>query len=247
VGAYSGIEQLDGVDPSQLRWVKQYMSLAGGYLVDGYGVTIPYFPHDVQVRSAWRDAVPDASLLGLLNGRFVVAEYPIEAHGLMPVDRTDESYVYENKHVLPRAFSVAYVEQVADWPEAQRRLANGFNPAQGALVEGGGALTGAPGWQAAQVVHMTPNRVIVESLVAEPALLVLSEVWYPGWQVTVDGIQQPIYRVDGIVRGVYLDPGQHVVDWRYRPRSLLWGTCITLGTLLGLFAMGVTRRFRRKR
>jgi uncharacterized membrane protein YfhO len=72
---------------------------------------------------------------------------------------------------------------------------------------------------------------------------VLGEIWYPGWQVTVDGREQPIVRVDGLLRGVYLDPGTHTVVWRYRPASLRWGATITLCALAGwlLFLLGTRR------
>jgi hypothetical protein len=172
--------------------------------------------------------------LGLLNGRFVVAEFPVSAPDLILRTRAGSAYVYENQRHLPRAFTVTRAERVVDWEEAQARLASGFDPAEGALVEAGPALRGPPGWRAAHVRHFSPNRVVVEATVAQPALLVLSEVWYPGWQVTVDGAREPYYRVDGIVRGVYLETGTHVVVWRYRPVSLRWGLGLTLAAFVGL-------------
>jgi hypothetical protein len=244
IGARLGLEQLDGVDPSQLRWTAEFMRAAGGYTAAGYGVTIPSFPDGSDVRSAWRDAIPDAALLGLLNGRFVVAEYPIVAPNLTLYARTGSSWVYENERWLPRAFTVTYVERVDSWESvppwarAQARLTGRgnlppFDPAQGALVEGGRDLDGPPGWVAAPVTLYTPNRIVVEAESTEPALLVLSEIWYPGWQVQVDGLRQPVVRVNGIVRGVYLEPGSHTVTWEYRPASLRWGAMVSAGTLLG--------------
>ena len=132
---------------------------------------------------------------------------------------------------LPRAFIVTHVEPVTDWEEAQARLAAGFDPAEGALVEGELTLNGPPGHSVARVRRHSPNHVIVEAEPAQPALLVLSEIWYPGWRVTVDGVEQQGYRVDGIVRGVYLDPGAHMVTWQYRPVSLRWGAALTVGAL----------------
>jgi len=236
VGARLGLEQLDGVDPSQLRWVHHFMSLAGGYQTIEYGVTIPPFPDNSDVRTFWRDAIPNAALLGLLNGRFVVAEFPISTPDLTLRTRAGSSYVYENQRCLPRAFTVSRAQRVVGWEEAQAQLAAGFDPAEGALVEVGPALEGPSGWQPAHVRSFSPNRIVVEAEVQQPALLVLGEVWYPGWQVTVDGVRQPYYRVNGIVRGVYLEPGTHVVTWRYRPVSLRWGSALTVVTLAGLIA-----------
>jgi hypothetical protein len=225
---------LDGVDPSQVRWFNHFMSLAGGYETAAYGVTIPTFPDKVDLSTFWRDAVPNAALLGLLNGRFVVAEFPISAPDLILRTRAGSSYVYENQRWLPRAFVTARAARVASWQEAQARLAAGFDPAQGALVEVGPPLDGPAGWQPVSIRHMSPNRIVVEVTSSRPVLLVLSEVWYPGWRVTVDGVRQPYYRVNGIVRGTYLEPGAHIVTWHYRPASLLFGGLVTVSTLMGL-------------
>ena len=130
------------------------------------------------------------------------------------------------------------LEPVGGWQEAQRALEAGFDPTEGALVEGGPALDGAGGTRAAIVRERTPNHIVVEAEVGEPSLLVLAEAWSPGWQATVDGVGQPIYRVNGMARGVYLEPGAHTVAWNYRPASLRWGAALTMGALL-LLAVGL--------
>ena len=68
-------------------------------------------------------------------------------------------------------------------------------------------------------------------------LLVVSETFYPGWDVTVDGRPQPIHEVFGALRGVVLDSGSHRVEMRYRPwvvalGSALSGAGIALSLLL---------------
>ncbi len=248
VAARFGLEQLDGVDPSQLRWMVGLMALAGNYEVDGYPVTVPVFPAgDENWQMSMRGVAPNAALLGLLNAKFVVAEFPVDAPGLVLRKQTRNSYIYENERVMPRAFVVTSAEVVAGWPEALDRLAGGFDPAQGALVEAGTALAGPAGWQPAEVAFFSPNRIVVQADVTQQSLLVLSEVWYPGWAAEVDGIAQPIYRVDGAIRGVYLQPGAHVVVWRYRPAALRWGLIVTLAAAALLIAGGVWSRGRGRR
>jgi hypothetical protein len=239
VGARYNLQQLDGVDPIQLQWVVAFMEMAGGYQVDGYGVTIPYFPDGSDIKGAWREAVPAAGLLGLLNGRYVVADYPLQAEGLSLVHRTEQSYIYENSLVLPRAYLVQATSSVRDWQEAQQQLRAGFDPSRAALVVDGKALDGPLGRQAASVTSFTPNRIVVSAVAEAPSLLVLSEVWYPGWQVRVDGVARPDLFVDGVIRGVYLDPGTHTVEWQYRPLLLRWGAAFTLAGLAGLGGMGL--------
>jgi hypothetical protein len=234
---------VDGVDPSQLRWVSHYVGLASGCPASGYGVTLPYIG-DADPNTACREAVPDARLLGQLNACLVVADYPIQAAGLAFEGQLAGRYHYRNERCLPRAFTMTRTEDVSTWQEAQARLANGHDPEQSALVEDAPALEGSTGWQPAVIQDRSPNHLTVRTENTEPALLVLSEVWYPGWQATVDEVEQPVVRVNGLLRGVYLAPGTHTIVWRYRPASLRWGAAITVCALAAslLFLLVVRRR-----
>jgi len=104
VAQRAGLELADGVDPMQLASYARLMETATGAQASGYSVTIPPFPPNSDVRTAWRDAQPDARWLGKLNVRYVVAEFPIRAEGLVERARFGSTFVYENTQALLRAF-----------------------------------------------------------------------------------------------------------------------------------------------
>lgn len=88
----------------------------------------------------------------------------------------------------------------------------------------------------------SPANLIACSVeTAKSGVLVLADLDYPGWSVTVDGRPAESIRVDGQFRGVRLDLGSHRVVWSYRPRSVLWGAAMSLGTLLFLAAIAHVR------
>ncbi len=60
-------------------------------------------------------------------------------------------------------------------------------------------------------------------------LLVLTDVYYPGWIATIDGVEVPIHRADYAFRAVSVPPGEHLVEFRYRPSSLRYGAYGSLG------------------
>ena len=60
------------------------------------------------------------------------------------------------------------------------------------------------------------------------ALLVMSEVFYPGWQATVNERPVRIYEVDGALRGIVVDGGESQVRLRYAPGSIFAGALLTL-------------------
>jgi uncharacterized membrane protein YfhO len=66
-----------------------------------------------------------------------------------------------------------------------------------------------------------PNRLAIKVDADGPALLVLSQVWYPGWQAVVDGRPQgPPLRVNYLFQGVPVEGGSHTVELRFT--SSLW-------------------------
>ncbi len=56
-----------------------------------------------------------------------------------------------------------------------------------------------------------------------PGVFVLSELHYPGWQVSVDGERRAGLRANFLLRGVALSAGAHTVTWRYQPWSFRVG------------------------
>ncbi len=73
-------------------------------------------------------------------------------------------------------------------------------------------------------------------------LLVLSEIFYPGWRATVNGAGQRIYKVDGALRGIVVPKGESRVVLSYTPWSVYVGAVLTLGTFLGVLAAFILRR-----
>jgi uncharacterized membrane protein YfhO len=72
------------------------------------------------------------------------------------------------------------------------------------------------------------NRVEVQVSAASGGILVLSEIFYPGWQAQIDGESVPILRADYALRAVCVPPGEHRVVMQFAPRSLQIGAGVTL-------------------
>ncbi|MCC6728886.1 MAG: hypothetical protein IT208_06055 [Chthonomonadales bacterium] len=108
-----------------------------------------------------------------------------------------------------------------DLPAARPAMLEGiaFHRLPGAVgrasvVPSGGArvqwLADAPTWVALRVAAPTA------------AELRLADLWYPGWQASVDDRPAPIGR-DGVFRRVVIPAGEHVVEFRYRPATFRVG------------------------
>ena len=70
---------------------------------------------------------------------------------------------------------------------------------------------------------------------AQPGLLTIAESWYPHWRVRVDGRPEQVLRVNWAFLGVWLEEGDHRVEFYYaRPWYVYAGYAMTAGTLLVL-------------
>ena len=75
----------------------------------------------------------------------------------------------------------------------------------------------------------------------------LSVTFYPGWRAFVDGQEVPIYEADYLFRGVFLEQGQHLVEFRFRPWFLRIGLVLTLMVVGVLGVMAVYGMLGRRR
>jgi hypothetical protein len=89
-----------------------------------------------------------------------------------------------------------------------------YNPRQQVLVDQQAALgsvQGNPAVEAVEPTEITRSRVRVEVQVDEPVMLRFSQRMQPGWQVFVNGKEQPLLTMDYLVMGVALSSGAHEV------------------------------------
>jgi hypothetical protein len=102
------------------------------------------------------------------------------------------------------------------------------------------------------IVAAEPQRVEIEATLVADGLVVLADLYYPGWELAVetDGHERPvpILRANRVMRGALLPPGTHRLVYCYRPRSVIYGGIISAAAWLTLLivAVGVVwRRFGR--
>jgi uncharacterized membrane protein YfhO len=78
-----------------------------------------------------------------------------------------------------------------------------------------------------QFVRKGYRTLTIEANNSHPGILVIADVWFPGWTATINGKEGEILKADYLFKGVYLDPGPNIVDIVYTPKSFQWGLGIT--------------------
>lgn len=205
------LELAGGVDPLHLHSYARFMEEATGVPYRGYSVSIPPFPGG-DPETANQSAQPDPYRLGMLNVRYLISAFPLSGEGLTQLERRADCYLYRNDRVFPRAW-------VMRKSQMERMLAHEVDPED----------VGPAVWE-----RLTPNAIRVRA--EGPGELIVSEVTYPGWEAKLDGQRVSIKPVAGILRGIELPPGEHQIDFHFRPNRVYIGSGFgAAGILLVLY------------
>ena len=170
------------------------------------------------------------------------------------VASTKEGVLYENLHALPRVW---LAEGVRKMEPAQvlntirtGRLPDGtdFNPASIALVESDidVPLSQKREGDYAQVVLLNDTTVEVEAYSQQEGFLILSDIFYPGWQASVDDEPVEIHKTDYVLRGIVLPAGSHRVRFEFQSTAFRGGTAISCAALVLLMAIPLVALLRRR-
>ncbi len=160
---------------------------------------------------------------------------------LLPSDRgrfrrvhSGDVKIYAVEDGRGRAWFTSCVLAVGSPEEALERLADPQVRRRYAVVEGHLAGT-FPCTETEASARVTVQAYRAEQVVLQvatdvPGLLVLADTYYPGWEARVDGTPVPILPTNVLFRGVQVPPGEHRVEFTYRPRTWRLG--------LGLSGLG---------
>lgn len=95
--------------------------------------------------------------------------------------------------------------------------------------------------QTAEVLEYRANRVTARVASETGGRVVLTDLAWPGWEVSIDGEPARAETFEGMYRSVEVPPGGHALVWRYHPQSVRTGAIVSLCALFLLAAVGHVR------
>jgi hypothetical protein len=222
--AYHGINSIGGYSPAKL---KIYQTMIDSCLYKG---TDPRLPVNMNV-------------VNMLNTRYVITPFQLppdrfrvvyvaaqrDESTTRLVERNDK-LIYENPAALPRTFFVKEVFVAKNTSEVFATLNSAsFDPERTAIVEKPlSGPVGSPDSAVAEILEYKSRRIEVRAWTPVPALLVLSEVYYPaGWTATIDGSAAEIYKTNYILRSVLMPAGEHELVLTFEPSSYSIGRTVS--------------------
>jgi hypothetical protein len=199
-------------------------------------------------------ALPTARALRTLN-MFSVRDViqdpdvkPLKLPGLSLAYDGPDARVYRNANALPRAFLVGGQVKVEGEDAQMGAVASGMvNLRRVAVTETQlpGLASDAPAGTA-RLTEYGRQSAVARVNATRSALLVLTDVYYPGWTAKIDGHDAPIERVDYLLRGVRVPAGFHRVEFEYAPASWRTGWIVSLLALVAIAALALVGLRRRR-
>jgi hypothetical protein len=236
------------------RWAVWEVASLGGY-------------HGAKMR-AWEDlrdnvlsASPDRRVpinmpfLSAMNCKYLITTVQLPSNmnlELVMQDPQTKWNLYRNPRALERVHFVDSIIVLKDRTETFRRLADPSflwdymavvdRPLPDRVVQHPDRMV--------KITEYTPHLVRVTAHTPTASFLVFSDTYYaPGWTALDNGLPTTIYQVDGYVRGLYLRPGDHSIEFRYtgkyEKRGVLVATVshfLVWGLVIGAFLYERKRR-----
>ncbi|MCB8822687.1 YfhO family protein [Microvirga rosea] len=179
-------------------------------------------------------------LAGLLGLEYLVLDRPIERMprhfprltGAEIVYGTGRMWIYRLNGASPRAYVAHEISPVDSEAALDQEELPEFNRQSEALIDDASMpllkeryASSAEGASPkdlqdhVKIVSYQRNSVSIDLETVEAGVLVLHDVYYPGWEVTVDGERKPLLRANLLFRGVEIPAGRHRVEFNFRPIS----------------------------
>jgi hypothetical protein len=196
----------------------------------------------------YNELIGVGNIRDLLNTRYIIR--PASASAPNPLYQDSVWKVYDNPDSYPAAWIVhdAVVEPTVEGLRARidakgidfHRTAALKQPLESSLEQ---PPSGAPESATYRIYKANSLELDVET--RGRGLLVLSEMFYPGWSVKVNGKTEKIYKVNGLLRGIVVPEGQSRVVLRYAPVSIYAGGILTVIAFSGTLVAFVLDRRKR--
>jgi hypothetical protein len=235
-----GLRLVNGYEPYNLQRYAEYMQLLQWDSVRYRGPVV----------STHLDDIVRWDLLDSLNVRYLVAPVGVQ----LPIDRFEPLGVFQGESVFvpyhgmrridlalhrnraahARAYWVDTVSIASDREQAVS-LVRQTTLLGRAVVEGRSAALAGGGASPRDDVRVLGERNGYLALYTQAEanrFLVISEIWHPGWQATLDGVPVALGPANVALMGLWVPAGEHRVVLTFRP--LLWrpGLGITAGSLV---------------
>ena len=93
-----------------------------------------------------------------------------------------------------------------------------------------------------RISRYTSNQLMAQISTPREQFVLISEIFFPGWRITIDGKEATILRADGVFFGVFVGAGVHTLLVEFKPQYFDVGIASSLFAYVALLVMFIPRR-----
>lgn len=174
-------------------------------------------------------------VLDMLNTKYIITAD----------QKTGSASMHANPTACGHAWFVKSVKYVKDADQEMQAISS-FSPKDEAMVDQQYkkiAEAKAIGYDPNGTITLTkytPDHLTYQTSASANQVAIFSEIYYSkGWKMLIDGVEQPYYRADYLLRAATIPVGNHKVEFIFHPTSYYAGESISLaGSILLVLALG---------
>jgi len=249
VGSYFSIPLIEGYDAMYQGRYGEFINGASSGIVSQAGRSV------VQFDKHGLHALPTLQLLGvkyilhrISDGRNVWA-FPYWQYSddeFKSLYRDEHYELLEYKHAFPRIFlASSYVVKTDSQEIIDTLFQKDFDRRNTLVLEEQPAIEPSFGEGSAEITYYSPTKITVQVKTTVPNLLFLSDVYDPGWKVTIDKNPSYVYRADYDFQAVAIPKGDHIVEFSYWPKSFtyaIFAMFIGIGIMVGMVGIHIKKK-----
>jgi len=186
---------------------------------------------------------PTALINTLVGVKYLMVTQPYNKPNFDLIGIAEGGIYYRRNDPFPRAWFAKSFSVELDDATVRQKIAQGkeANLTMAYLDRPLDCTTSDAG--TASITEYRPNDISIKT--AGPGgLMILTDQYYPGWQAQIDGQPAPIYRADTAFRAVCVPPGDHTVQFEFRPAALYIGMAISALGWLAVIIASIAALFR---
>jgi uncharacterized membrane protein YfhO len=161
------------------------------------------------------------------------------------LERNDVAKIYKYTGPTQRLFLVNCIIPSSSFEEAIKNIIDEkFDPLKNAVVEikNNESIINAlknnkSNNSIAKILIYSNNYIKIHVDAKEPTFLVLADSYYPGWKAFIDRKETKIYPTNILFRGIFVNKGIHVIEFKYIPYTFYIGTAVSIFALILLLIL----------
>ncbi|QXV66597.1 YfhO family protein [Mucilaginibacter achroorhodeus] len=174
-------------------------------------------------------------VLDMLNTKYIITADP----------KTGTANMQTNNTACGNAWFVKSVKYVSGADQEMQAISS-FDPKNEAMIDQSFKKTveaktlGYDANSSIKLVSYEPEHLVYQSGSMANQVAIFSEIFYDkGWKMLIDGVEQPYYRANYVLRAATIPVGNHKVEFIFHPASYYTGENISLaGSVLLILALG---------